>query len=227
VTYQLALAGHDGIVLASDKCERHASSDGHYGTKNSLRKIWIDRTGQYGWACSGSEAAPSFADHILRGIDALAESFSEGEALTAFEESSGAFVEDYRQRARGPWGCSILFACGPTRRIFRRQISPPRQEMSGGFCVAGAEFNLAAFLPSRFYAPDWSVDELTHLAAYSVRAAHDLDTGIVDGLDIAVYRDATAKFEFLDCARLWNEAQFFDAKILEVLRSGPYPKNST
>ncbi len=221
MTYQLALAGRDGIVLASDRCERHVSNTDH-AAKNMVGKIFIDHTSKYAWACSGSEAAPFFADYVLKGIKALGETFSEDDALRAFEESSLAFVEEYAQKhARGPWGCSLLFICGPTKRIFKRKHIPPRQEVYEGRCVAGAESNLAAFLPSRFYSSTMSVDELAWLAAYSVRAAHDLDNGMIDGLDIAVYRDSTRKFQFANSASYWDGVQTFDPEIVKLLKKNP------
>ena len=60
------------------------------------------------------------------------------------------------------------------------------------------------------------VRELAHLAAYSIRAAHDLDSAFVDGLDIAVYQEATGKFNFLKSEMLWVAAQDFDAAILDL-----------
>ena len=86
-----------------------------------------------------------------------------------------------------------------------------------GKCVSGMEFNLASFLPSRLTLSNMSVDVLAYLAAYSIRAAHDLDSAFVDGLDIAVYRDAVRRFEFLETKCLWDDAENFDGEIVNVL----------
>jgi hypothetical protein len=54
MTYQLALAGCDGIVIGSDQCERIVSSNGQFAAKNMVRKLTIDQTSRFAWACSGS-----------------------------------------------------------------------------------------------------------------------------------------------------------------------------
>jgi hypothetical protein len=216
MTYQLALAGSDGIVIASDQCERVISSNQQFAAKNMVRKIIIDKTKRYAWACSGSEAALIFARNVQDAIGGLGTDFSEEEALNALEKASRLVVPEYQPLSHGPWPCKILFVCGPTRRIFSHPMT--RADERIGKCVSGMEFNLASFLPLRLDLSSMPARALIYLAAYSIRAAHDLDSAFVDGLDIAVYSDSTAKFEFVDSSRYWNEVGNLDARIQQAIR---------
>lgn len=223
MTYQLALTGCDGIVLASDRCERTVSANQQFAARNMVRKITIDQTARFAWGCAGSEAALIFSRNVADAIRALGSDFSEEDALGALEEAAKLTAREYGPLSKGPWPCSTLFVCGPTKRIFSHPLTRA-EERRNGRCIAGMEFNLASFLPCRLEdLPKLSVRELAYLAAYSVRAAHDLDTAFVDGLDIAVYRDSTHKFEFASGEAYWSEASKFDARILGLLREVAIP----
>jgi hypothetical protein len=219
VTYQLALKGSDGMVLASDQCEWIVSASDQCVTKNLVRKLRIDETGRYAWVYSGSEAGPVFSSHFLAALKNLGASFSEADALGAFKASARAANETYQPFAKGKWPYDATLICGRSKRIMRVKVSLAVDEMLGGCCVSGQEFNLSAFLPSRFYSPRMSVDELTCLASYSIRAAHDCTNSVVDGLDIAVYRDTSGTFEMLDSDYWWNEAPKLDEAIREAIRT--------
>ena len=182
-----------------------------------VRKLSIDQTSRYAWACSGSEAALIFSRNVKDAIGALGDNFSEELALSALEKASQSLVTEYQPLSQGPWPCKVLFVCGPSKRIFSHPLT--RADERKGKCISGMEFNLAAFLPKRLDLSDRPVKELAYLAAYSIRAAHDLDSAFVDGLDIAVYQDTAGKFQFLETVSLWNEAPNFDAEILKILRA--------
>jgi hypothetical protein len=221
MTYQLALSGCDGVVIASDRSERTVSSNGQFAARNAVRKITIDQTGRYAWACSGSEAALIFSRNVRDRIAALGSSFAEEEALNALENASRTAVSEYQPLSQGPRPCKVLFVCGPSKRIFSHPLT--RAEERIGKCISGMEFNLAAFLPSRLDLSNVPVQELAYLAAYSIHAAHDLDSAFVDGLDIAVYRNATGTFDFVDSAIMWDATASFDTGILELLRNKSMP----
>jgi hypothetical protein len=144
--------------------------------------------------------------------------FSERDVLKVFEASAKTAVEEYGPFAKGPWYCSITLACGPTKKIFRHKLGQIAEEMLRGWCVAGQEFNLAAFLPSRYYSPRKSADQLACLAAYSILVAHDLDSAFVDGLDIAIYHDSAKKFEMADSEKYRSKTERIDAEIRRVIR---------
>lgn len=217
VTYQLVFSGRDGMVIASDQCERLISSNGQFGVKNMVRKIRIDQTCRFAWAYSGGEVAPLFSTRFSQALDELEAGFSEDDVIKALEASSRAVVKEYHPFSKGPWGCCVTLACGPTKKIFRHKLSLTVEEMLGGFCAAGQEFNLASFLPQRLYSPNLSIDQLGRLAAYAIDAAHDLDSAMIDGLDLAVYRDSIGKFEFADNAFYRDKTGKLDAEIRDLL----------
>ncbi len=217
MTYQLALSGSDGAVIASDRSERTVSSNGQFAARNMVRKICIDQTGRFAWACSGSEAALIFSRNVKDRITALGNNFTEEEAVNALESASRTVVPEYQPLSQGPWPCKVLFVCGPSKRIFLHPLTRADERISK--CISGMEFNLAAFLPSRLNLSNAPVQELAYLAAYSIRAAHDLDSAFVDGLDIAVYRDATGTFEFVNSDIMWDATESFDTAIRELLRN--------
>jgi hypothetical protein len=221
MTYQLALSGCDGIVIASDQCERIVSTNGQFSATNMVRKIMIDPTGRFAWACSGSEAALLFSRNVGDAISALGKDFTEDDALNALENASRSLVLEYQPLSQGPWPCKVLFVCGPSKRIFSHPMT--RADERKAKCISGMEFNLASFLPKRFDLSKRPIKELAYLAAYSIHAAHDLDSAFVDGLDVAVYQDETKKFCFLDSDTLWNEAPNFDKAIMDTLRATAIP----
>jgi hypothetical protein len=61
----------------------------------------------------------------------------------------------------------MVLACGETKRISRRKHKGIL-EIVNGCGLAGAEFNLAAFLPSRLSSKNMSIGELIYLAAHSI-----------------------------------------------------------
>jgi hypothetical protein len=102
VTYQLALTGSDGIVLASDQCERLVSSSEQSGINNLVRKIWIGQTNRFAWAYSGGETAPLFSARFLQGLKDLGGGFAEDEVLKVLEASVKATITEYQPFAKGP-----------------------------------------------------------------------------------------------------------------------------
>ena len=65
--------------------------------------------------------------------------------------------------------------------------------------------------------PKLKVDVLIRLAAYSVRCAHDIHSGDVDGLQIAVCRDKEGQFQFIPPEPYWDYAPVLDSQILAFL----------
>lgn len=75
------------------------------------------------------------------------------------------------------------------------------------------------------YSASMTADELASLASYSIRAVRDLDSGMIDGLKLAVYRDSTRKFEFADSGPTGSGLKNlnFSPAILVGLRPGSGP----
>ena len=83
---------------------------------------------------------------------------------------------------------------------------------------AGQAHSQASLLPTRFYSRDMTIPELAFLAGCTIRMAHEADPQIIDGLDIAAYRDATKSFELLDPTLYWDRAKEIDAVVMECIR---------
>jgi len=219
VTYQLAMIGRDGMILASDRCENLGSATDKSFTKNMIRKLSIDRG--LAWTYSGGDVAPIFSSRFGDEIEKIGDRSLQA-VMDAIANSSDRTQREYQPTAKGPWSACLTVVRGESKTILRNKLSLRTEEMLGGWCVSGQEFNLATYMPRRFYSKDMSVSELIYIAAYSVRAAHDLDNAVVDGLDIAVYTDAEAIFRILpdmEIERLWNEAASADREILGILKS--------
>jgi hypothetical protein len=223
VTYQVTARLADGMVIASDQSERHVSDDGHYGVSNLVPKIQVDPGGQFAWAYSGGLVAPMFSAELLKNMRAL---HSTGNAITradvenAITACFGPVWSRWQPQAKGPTQCTLVIAGGPTKEILRWNLNSPDQvQLVGSPCFSGQEFTLSAFLPKYLYSPQMTVSEFAYLAAHSIRSGHDLDSAIIDGLDIAVYLDATARFKFLDSNYYWQEALIFNTKLKQLLKN--------
>jgi hypothetical protein len=221
VTYQLAMCGRDGIVVASDLCERLVSASGDYGVPQLVNKIRVNNTGQFAWMHSGGQISAIQARLFAHALSEVNEEISEDEALRKLQNCAMPAIEQWRTTvAKGAEGYNrIILACGKSRRIYRETCSGVEEPMEvlGGFCVSGQEFNAAVFLPRRLYNCKLNVDVLIRLAAYSVRCAHDIHSGDVDGLQIAVYRDSSKRFEMEATDALWKYADILDRHILTLL----------
>ena len=217
VTYQLTLRGRDGMVLASDQCENTKPQYGDVRVKNLLRKVFF--SGGFAWAYSGGALGPIFAEYVNRNLVDDNGIISDDDARNIFENCGKLTYAEYMSTMTGPAGESVaVLACGKSKRIFRATISSPMTAIEvvsgpGSPCITGNRYNLAAFVATRFYSPEMSVEELCSLAAYSIRAASDLEPNYVDGLDVAVYRDSVGKFEFVDSDTYWRNTANTDKEL--------------
>jgi hypothetical protein len=215
------MCGKDGVVLASDQSERRVNHDDSVATQNLVTKIRIDDTRKFAWAYAGGMVAPIFSNHFGQAMKSQTHQLSYRDAVNKLADSVMPAYEEWHPNAAGPSGYTcVTLACGAAKKIFRNMFSRmgEAEEMQGGWCVAGSEFNVASFLPRRLHSPELSVEQLVCLAAYSIRAAHDFDSAFVNGLDIAVYRDSVGRFEFVDSIFYWNEIEKFDAGLRQAIK---------
>ena len=89
----------------------------------------------------------------------------------------------------------------------------------GPRCIAGSAHNLASFVINRFYRQTAMVDELSLLAAYSIWCAHKIDSIMVDGLNLAIFRDSTRRFEWADASALLDKAKEVDTAMRSTFRT--------
>jgi len=78
---------------------------------------------------------------------------------------------------------------------------------------AGQAHSVASLLPTRFHSRDMTVPEMVFLAGCTIQMAHDADTMVIDGLDIATYLDATGRFELLSRDENMDRASEIDNAI--------------
>lgn len=222
VTFQITAGLIDGMVIASDRAERHVSDDEKYCVTNLVEKIRIDLSGQFAWAYSGGLVAPMFSVELaenMRALHSTGSPISRSDAEKAIMDCFDQVWQKWQPQAKGPTQCTLVVACGKTKEILRWSLNRPTEvELMGSPCFSGQEFNLSAFLPKYLYSPEMTVSEFAYLAAHSIRGGHDLDSAMIDGLDIAAYRDATGRFEFLDPAFYWQEALVFNSQLRQVLK---------
>jgi hypothetical protein len=226
MTYQLTMCGCDGIVMASDRRELRRDNAEQY-VASSVTKICT--AGTFAWAYSGGELGPVFSRHLHQKLKQRLEELAKlGSAVVPDEDaledlkSCGApACNEWRHSASGPGGEStIVIASGKTGRIHEATISLEIQpsEKTQGWHVSGQKANLAVFVPTRFYSRTMCADELATLAAYSIRAAHDIDSRCIGGLDIAIFRNNENDFRLLPDPELYaNRAAKLDEAVRKSL----------
>jgi hypothetical protein len=116
--------------------------------------------------------------------------------VKALDESVVPATEEWAATTapNGPKG-TIVLACGPSKNILRSDMARTGASLCYSPVISGHDFNLAAFIPQYIYSSDMTVDQLADLAAYSIFSAHDLDSKMVNGCDVFIYRDSVGKFE--------------------------------
>jgi 20S proteasome alpha/beta subunit len=67
------------------------------------------------------------------------------------------------------------------------------------------------------YSESLSVDRLISLAAYMLYTANKVDSLMIAGADMAVYRDTEKKFRFLDKAQISRAAKRMDKDIRKTV----------
>ncbi|MGA2737223.1 MAG: hypothetical protein ABSG65_07190 [Bryobacteraceae bacterium] len=218
MTYQLTLIGCDGVVMASDRSESYATQHSAVDIKSLVTKINV--AGPFAWMYSGADLG-SFCSKALKPIIENRVPNSDEEAVAALAESERAGYELWRQ-AQGWNGPSwIIMTCAQTKTIWRSRVVQGNniEQIHAGVHVSGLAPNLASFFPQSVYQASMNVEQLAVLAAFTIECGRDLDSAHIDGLDIAVYRDEAAKFEFVNVAPYLERAHSIDAAMRDLFHS--------
>jgi len=225
MTYQMILRGAAGMVIASDQCERVPQDGASQLPRfcNLINKIKVSPDGKYAWAFAGGNRAKFLSEAVLDRV-AHQPVWSDAEMERTFNEVEGVAEDRWKGTRQGPdllSGDSVILACGPSKKIFRRRFASPKwsRDEANQHCIAGLEWNQASFMIDNFYRPVAGVDELASLASYTIRRAHDLDTNSIDGLDVYVYRDSKGQFERADADLLWRRAGEIHESMRQFFRS--------
>jgi 20S proteasome alpha/beta subunit len=209
VTYQVTLLGRDGVVLASDRREVFEGTEGTGQAFNMIRKITLDPSGRYAWQFSGGEVGRVASSYLRQRFE---EGLPDDQVEDAIRNVGPLAWGDV---ARGPQFSFLVLAHGPSRKILRSQVlpGPDVREIMEPKCITGQTNSLASFIIERFFAPSMSVEELAALATYAVRQASELNPMQIDGLDVAIYRDSTGRFELSDSDAYWRRASEIDSAV--------------
>ena len=121
--------------------------------------------------------------------------------------------------ASGPSNSTVVLIDGKTKAIYRAILAHKSTmvfRIEDGRCFSGSNYSKASFFPTRFYSAGMSVERLTALAAYAVVMAGEMDPLLVDGLDVAVYRDDREQFEYVEADACRNKAKRLDDEIRKL-----------
>ncbi|MGD0581268.1 MAG: hypothetical protein ABSC08_20420 [Bryobacteraceae bacterium] len=227
MTYQLALYGCDGIVLASDQRELTTAGDptihGHGINQNNISKIRVHSSHKLAWMFDGGSLG-RIASASLGNLLENEEDLSHGAIKRALKQAANDSFVKFPHLVRND--AYITLATGIDSTIFRAKIMPSAffeitEPNHTSPIIAGQTYNLAGFIPVRYYSSKMSVDQLCSMAAYTISAAHDIDTLAIDGLDIAIYKISTGKFELINLEQPVKLATEIDSGIRHLLFSAP------
>lgn len=218
VTYQVAMRGSDGIVIASDRQELHEG-----GSTDEIVKIQVDPSGQYAWAFAGRQISSLVASSLRRDF-ADGTLHSGSDIAKAIREFATAVLPD--KAFDEPTRSTILWVDGAANKVCRAELLPKDltifSDTESDKCITGQIASMASLFPEHFYASEMAVDRIALLAAYTIWLAHKADPLCVKGLDIAVYRnlDPNPRFQFLNGEEYLQKAESIHKYIQAVFRDG-------
>jgi hypothetical protein len=218
MTYQLTLIGCDGVVVASDRSESYLPKNAIVAVKNHVRKIVI--AGHFAWMYSGADLG-SFCSRALRPIIEQREPKSDDEAMAALAESERIGYQQWLQAQGWTGPCWIDMVSALTRTIWRSRVVQGNHidVVNGGMHESGLAPNLASFFPQTLYRPSMNAEDLAALAAFTIERGGALDPAHIDGLDIAICRDGSEGFGFVNTAPYLERAHSIDATIRDLFHS--------
>ncbi len=82
-------------------------------------------------------------------------------------------------------------------------------------------YSIAGLLVKIGYSETLTVDRLVALAACVLKLAEDIDPLCIAGADIAVFRDATGRFEFIAASDIGTEGSRLENEIRGAIQSTP------
>jgi hypothetical protein len=214
MTFQIIMCAQCGMVVASDRTEISNEKPAQ------VTKIRVDKTGKFAWVYSGPRMVSTFSRHLVRAFDSENVT-SDNAAIRLISRVAPEALEESRQYEMPGGGDAVVaLACGASRNIFRavwRPVTEP-EPIHDKMCCFGQSASPAAFVARHFYSEEMGLSEMVLLAAYSVALAHEFDKRMVEGLDIAAYRDSVGRFEFVDSEFYQNEAKGLDQSLVQLLK---------
>jgi hypothetical protein len=230
MTLQIAMAGQDGWILASDRMRLDVGGPASVRTSSTTTKIVC--TNQVAYAAAGSDEVGSITG--CETVNALRN------GTLSFSDPK-QFADDLRKLANSVWrrvarnlkrayqldpshtarGIIVCFAHFPTfLSLGIGRDSVPT--WLGQMAIFGDTTNAAKFFPRRYYSAQMSVARLTFLAAHTILVGAQLNPeGVGGGLDIAICQNRSIRLlsddEIADLTRRSAKtAAIFDEIIAEA-----------
>jgi hypothetical protein len=202
------------MVIASDRREVTFPPDRNSGSgvkRNMVPKLFIDPSGQFAWAYAGTRIARQAAKYLHKSLkNSHPQEIEEELAKCGNEAWANCAISDV------PPDSETVLLTSASKNIFRASVSKESDitEFSDeGYCLAGQTYNLASLIPEMAYSKSLAVDRLIPLAAYMLYTANRVDSLMIAGADIAVYRDKDKRFTLLDNATVGRAAKHLDSGI--------------
>jgi 20S proteasome alpha/beta subunit len=214
VTFQVALMGQDGIVLASDKCESYVE---RYTTKALVKKLWLSPSRRIAWTFTGSHPARVAAHKFKTRLDDVTDgSVRNSQELLSqvLECAREAFTED--SNLRGLKNQVVACIAGSNEIVCVEIDKTCVGDMKQKKFISGDTKNAAQFLVEQYFRWDRPLGELVLLAAHTVLMAHVHNPTNVEDLDIAFCKDGSGVFIELTDDQKLAMVEPLSAKLNEV-----------
>ena len=223
MTFQVAMIGSNGWVLASDG---RATIQG--GIRSTYQTEKIRYENDVATAPFGDECALIARDRLLVELQPDPAKMNSGDFhhrlarlaeeiwLAEYEAQKGR-PEANRIRAERERG--IIFLCPGINTIFVLGIGKQALvQTSTSRWVAGDSQNSATFVIQRYYDKSYSTDALAMLAAYAVVSAAALNPTMISGLELMLWENGASAAEWLNADDYEVQCKLLDAKISSVIR---------
>lgn len=199
MTILVGMIGSDGIILAADRrMIQPAQDEKHFDVKEGICKIV--RLGKYrvAYARAGDDVSRLVGDEILTALHEKAFDFASiSSTQLLLEEIATSTVKRVATKPppphfnpNDPRSLLIVFygKPAPALQLWRLRISPPDPgaEPIVTISVQGAIGNSARFF-EHYYREGLPIEALTFLASHIVLTAGRVDSGIIEGLDVALF----------------------------------------
>jgi hypothetical protein len=201
MTILVGMVGSDGIVLAADRrMVQPAQHENEFDDYEGILKIVNLKKHKVAYAGVGDYITRAVADDFKAKLDKNAFDLEDTEPLLIVARSA---VEHEKKKV-GPAfeegldrSLLIVFYGKFQPQLWRFRISPPNPTMVPikTMTITGAFGNRARFF-DRYFRQSIPINKLTFLASHIVLTAGQMDTAMIDGLDVALFNKAG--FRLLD-----------------------------
>ncbi len=207
MTFQVALVGKDGFVIASDRKATRGGDQNHnltytMRTSTDMRKILVSEDDNLVCACAGNQLVPLVAERLLKSLKDGAGS----DMLATLREKLAEVIAGFNtSRIQEAIEGQMIVAVPGISQLWEVSFILGQVVVTAvsNHLFGGDRSNPGVYFAERYSAEiaDRSVDELKLLAAFTVLEAGFLNQTGVGGLDVLVSKHGE-KPRFLEDAEL-------------------------